>query len=301
MSNPNPIFRCHIRKSCFHSGKLTRRNRKYRNTCSYAPFSIAMLIYQSALYSDFFLLHLSRCSASLLRKVCPWILGKSNNTPIHLFFQFSWGELFCLPQVSGLIRFGSDFFLVLLHFGMSTKRWFGSWEFMIFSSRLFPVKQHEPCWFMCPAGVQAVYLAYRTLSIRTMFMFNNLSWNTEFSSHTAISSYQTLTFQIWWNISIFGFSSYSVSFPSTARRCWSVLNGQCKWRWLLAVLAVAEPPLVLPQALLLPSVFQNCEKVVELTNPFEKGARPSNWIPFLMKPPPIKPLCKSKSLTFLNF
>lgn len=54
MSNPNPIFRCHIRNSCFHSGKLTRRNRKYRNTFSYALFSIAMLIYQSALVIFFF-------------------------------------------------------------------------------------------------------------------------------------------------------------------------------------------------------------------------------------------------------
>lgn len=180
---------------------------------------------------------------------------------------------------------------------------------MIFSSRLFPVKQHEPCWFMCLGFKPFTWHIWLgcTLSIRTMFTFNNfnnLSWNTEFSSHTAISSYQTLTFQIWWNISIFGFSSYSVSFPSTAAAGynWSVLNGRCKWRWLLAVLAVAEPPLVLPQALLLPERFsKTAKKAVELTNPFEKDARPSNWIPFLMKPRPIKPLCKSKSLTFFNF
>ena len=49
MSDPNTIFRCHIRKSCFHSGKLMRRNRKYRNTSSNGAFSIAMSVYQSVL------------------------------------------------------------------------------------------------------------------------------------------------------------------------------------------------------------------------------------------------------------
>ena len=168
-----------------------------------------MSIYQSVLVI-FFLLHLSRCSASLLRKVCPWILGKVITLLFISFFSsvgvnYSVNRKFLVSLDSGLTFFWFCCISVCRPNVDSVPE--NSWFFLPGSSRWSNMNHVGSCvrlgfkpftwhiWLGC------------TLSIRTMFMFNNLSWNTEFSSHTAISSYQTLTFQIWWNISIFDFSS----------------------------------------------------------------------------------------------
>lgn len=121
MSDPNPIFRCHMRKSCFHSGKLMRRNRKYRNTSSNGAFSIAMSIYQSVLVIFFFC-----TSHDVQRHFCERCAHGSWAKVITLLFisffssvgvNYSVNRKFLVSLDSGL-----TFFLVLLHFGMSTKR-----------------------------------------------------------------------------------------------------------------------------------------------------------------------------------
>lgn len=240
--------------------------------------------------------------------MCPWILGKSNNTPIHLFFfssvgvNYSVNRTFLVSLDSGLTFFGFCCISVCL------KRW-----------GFLRINPAPPGCNMNHVG-SFVRLGFKpfawhiwlgcTLSMRTMFMFNNLSWNTEFSSHTAISSYQTLTFQIWWNLSIFGFSSlcflpihsspvlicpersmqmamtscgscgcgtsFGASTGTSSAFGW---NQNCEARWLNSPTDARGP--------------------VKLENQFPKVR--SEFKQKKMKPPPIKPLCKSKSLTFLNF